>query len=353
MITDSKEYISFLKEIQDSGTTTYSALPSTEPRFLINANKRKITIPSEFSFLAVRYDHQAETVYFEIDRYFDDVDLSQHTCIVQFVNKDEHGNVSEGHYRIPIMDVTTVDGKIIFGWKIENPATKYAGDIEFSIRFYSITGEGDEARFLYNLNTVPSKSKILDTLQIHGAEFSHPSEFEIWVAKITEIVKNIEQAEKHLTDKIEETEQYLENTVNETKSEVTALLELTKQQVELAKQQATLASEQIPIVKEQVALATEKVRLAEAQAAIASQKAADATQQAALAQNYSELAGRYMNDAQQARNESEDFAENSEDYALLSQSYAVGGTAVRDGEVTDNSKYYYEQSKMISDNLGG
>lgn len=353
MITDSKEYISFLKEIQDSGTTTYSALPSTEPRFLINANKRKITIPSEFSFLAVRYDHQAETVYFEIDRYFDDVDLSQHTCIVQFVNKDEYGNVSDGHYRIPIMDIETVDGKIIFGWKIENPATKYAGTIDFSVRFYSITGEGDEAKFLYNLNTIPSRSKILDTLQVHGTEYSHPSEFEIWVAKITEIAKNIEQAEKSLVDRIEETEKYLEDTINETKGEVNALLELTKQQVELTKQQAEFAKQQVELAKDQVALASEKVRLAEAQATIATQQAAEATNQANLAKNYSELAGRYMNEAQQARNESEDFAENSEDYSLVSQSYAVGGTAVRDGEVTDNSKYYYEQSKSIADSLGG
>ena len=401
MITDSKEYISFLKKIQDSGITTYSALPSTEPRFLIDANERKITVPSDFSFLSVRYDHQAETVYFEIDRYFDDVDLSQHTCIVQFVNKDEYGNVSEGYYRVPVMDITTVEGKIIFGWLIESPATKYAGDIEFSVRFYSITNgllddddsldggndnsleddllfatddsngnvtikhyfdddsndnvAGDEygMKFLYNFNTVSSKSTILDTLQVCGTKFSHPSEFEIWVAKITEIVKNIEQAEKSLADKIEETEQHLVDTVDATKDEVANLLALTEQQVELAKQQVVLASEQVPIVKEQVALAAEKVRLAEAQATISSQKAADATQQAAVAKNYSEVAGRYANEAQQARNESEDFAENSEDYALLSQSYAVGGTAVRDGEVIDNSKYYYEQSKSIADNLKG
>lgn len=353
MITDSKEYINFLKEIQDSGTTTYSALPSTEPRFLINANKRKITIPSEFSFLSVRYDHQAETVYFEIDRYFDDVDLSQHTCIVQFINKDEYGNVSEGYYRVPVIDVTTVDGKIVFGWLIESGATKYAGNIEFSIRFYSITGEGDEIKFLYNFNTVPSKSTILDTLQVYGAEYSHPSEFEIWAAKITDVVKNIGQAEKSLVDKIEETEQHLVDMVNATKQEVTNLLELTKQQAEFVKQQVTLASEEVVLAKDQVTLAVEKVHLAEAQATIASQKAADATQQAAIAQNYSGIAGRYANEAQQARNESEDFAENSEDYALLSQSYAVGGTAVRDGEVTDNSKYYYEQSKSIVGNLGG
>lgn len=31
--------------------------------------------------------------------------------------------------------------------------------------------------------------------------------------------------------------------------------------------------------------------------------------------------------------------------ALLSKSYAVGGTGVREGEATDNAKYYYEQTK--------
>ena len=305
MITNSIEYMNFLRQIQESGTTTYSSLPSEEPRFLINANKRSIAIPSEFSFLAVRYDHQAETVYFEIDRYFDNVDLSQHTCIVQFVNKDKYGNVSEGYYRVPVMDITTIDGKIVFGWSIENTATKYAGDIDFSVRFYTITGEGENARFLYNFNTVPSKSTILDTLKIYGAEYSYPSEFEIWVSKIGEIVKDIAQAEESLVERIKETEQYLQDTINETTGEVAALLALTQQQVELARQQATIASEKLILIQEQVALASEKVRLAEVQATIASQKASEATNQAAIAQNNSNLALRYANEAQQARNDVE------------------------------------------------
>lgn len=312
MITNSNEYMEFLRQIQESGTTTFSSLPSEEPRFLIDANKRSITIPSEFSFLAVRYDHQAETVYFEIDRYFDNVDLSQHTCIVQFINKDEYGNVSDGHYRVPIMDITTIDGKIIFGWTIENPATKYAGDIEFSVRFYTITGEGDEARFLYNINTVPSKSTILDTLQVHGGEYSHPSEFEIWVAKITEIVNDIEQAEENLAERIRETEQYLEDTINSTTGEVAALLELAKQQVEFAKLQSSIASEKVALAREQVTIAAEKAHFAEVQANIASQQAAEATSQSAIAKNYSDIAGRYANEAQQAKNEFEDLIDDVE-----------------------------------------
>lgn len=40
-------------------------------------------------------------------------------------------------------------------------------------------------------------------------------------------------------------------------------------------------------------------------------------------------------------------------YNILSQSYAVGGTDTRENENIDNSKYYYEQSKSISESFSG
>lgn len=39
--------------------------------------------------------------------------------------------------------------------------------------------------------------------------------------------------------------------------------------------------------------------------------------------------------------------EGSPEYALLSKSYAVGGTGTREGEDTDNAKYYYEFIKYL------
>lgn len=42
-----------------------------------------------------------------------------------------------------------------------------------------------------------------------------------------------------------------------------------------------------------------------------------------------------------------------EDYAILSKSYAVGGTGTRENEDVDNAKYYYEQSKHISQGGNG
>jgi hypothetical protein len=51
-------------------------LPLDEPRFSIDANTRDIIIPANFrKLVGVEGDHVAETLIFDIDRYFDFVDL--------------------------------------------------------------------------------------------------------------------------------------------------------------------------------------------------------------------------------------------------------------------------------------
>lgn len=47
--------------------------------------------------------------------------------------------------------------------------------------------------------------------------------------------------------------------------------------------------------------------------------------------------------------DSKEASNDSADSAILSKSWAVGGTETRDGEDTDNSKYYSEQSKADAD----
>lgn len=46
-------------------------------------------------------------------------------------------------------------------------------------------------------------------------------------------------------------------------------------------------------------------------------------------------------------------AESAADSATKAQSYAVGGTGSREGEDSDNAKYYYQQAKDISEGLKG
>nr|DAH21287.1 MAG TPA: tail protein [Bacteriophage sp.] len=54
----------------------------------------------------------------------------------------------------------------------------------------------------------------------------------------------------------------------------------------------------------------------------------------------------------QSASEQAQSSETASDYnAKLSQSYAIGGSGIRDGENTDNSKYYCAQAKTISESL--
>ena len=194
MITEPSEFRQRLQEIQNSVKITFAHLPSNEPRFIIDANSRKINIPFEFSFLGVIGDHKAETIYFEIDRYFDDVDLSEHTCVIQFINKNPQTlKFNEGLYPVTTMDVNSIDGKIIFGWNIMNDATQIAGDIHFSIRFYSIDSNN---KFTYNFNTLTANSIILDTLDVKHTSIIEisPSELQAWNDKMNQMNLKAEQA---------------------------------------------------------------------------------------------------------------------------------------------------------------
>lgn len=183
MITDANEFKQRLQAIQQNSTAVFKTLPSNEPRIIIDANSREISIPVEFDFLAVKTDHKAETIYFEIDRYFDDEDLSKHTCVVQWVNKSD-----EGISPCTELDIDTFDGKIVFGWEITNDCTRVDGPIEFSVRFYTFDDLGS---FAYNFNTLPAESKILDTLNSNGEkEPTRPSSFQVWVDKLYFLEQN-------------------------------------------------------------------------------------------------------------------------------------------------------------------
>ena len=222
MMTNVKDYRSLLREIQNSTTTVYSTLPSEEPRFLIDINSRTINVPSEFGFLAIENDHNSQKVYFEIDRFFDGIDLAEHTCIIQFINIEKTKTSSnerpkpnvgkcpnkclnvpainvppasepkkeEGYFVVTEMDVESIEGKIIFEWKVENKATSLAGDIFFSVRFYSIDDSGG---FVYNFNTLPAHSLILDTLDvINGNSSIDSSEIEVLLTKFKDFKNEID-----------------------------------------------------------------------------------------------------------------------------------------------------------------
>lgn len=92
--------------------------------------------------------------------------------------------------------------------------------------------------------------------------------------------------------------------------------------------------------------ATQKANVAEESATSASASAISAAASASTATTKASEASTSASDADAS-------STSADTYAKKAQSYAVGGTGTRPGEDIDNSKYYYEQSKNISQGLSG
>lgn len=169
MITSAQEYYSNLYRIQDQNPPTLALLlPSTERIYNIDLNSRTIEAPE---YLSVETDHRAEAIYFKMPRFFDGVDLTSKTTVIQYQNAAGEGHV----YVVPFYDVETADRlginegsdvrqTVLFPWLIDHNVAKKAGIVSYNIRFYEMTSE---KKILYSMNTLSAESKIL-----HGIDLS-------------------------------------------------------------------------------------------------------------------------------------------------------------------------------------
>lgn len=153
MVTDSQEYELFLSNIASTAPSVLKMrLPTNETVYDINWDTRKITAPS---FIGVTGDHVAEYVFFQMDRYYDMIDLAETIGLIIFKN----ANNEEYYQLIPYYDIYSVDGKIIFPWAIQAPAALYSGTVSFSFKFFKI--DPTSQKLAYELNTMVAKTKVL------------------------------------------------------------------------------------------------------------------------------------------------------------------------------------------------
>ncbi len=141
----------------------YLRLPVDEPLFAIDANSRKIDIPSEFKSngLAVQGDHLAQTVYFSIDRYFDYMDLSTCDISINWKMGSETGKTQNF-----IMSTDIMSGYIVFGWPINKTVTAKSGSLQFAVEFSKRNGDN----ITYALNTLAANINIKDGLIVENVE---------------------------------------------------------------------------------------------------------------------------------------------------------------------------------------
>ena len=112
-------YTDLLYELQTSDNipVIVDLLPEDKQVFELDLNTRTINIPQ---FLSVQFDHNSEVIYFKTPRWFEGVDLTDTTCIIQYINAD--GDC--GIYCVPFYDIKhfEVDDKgnsvpmLLFPW---------------------------------------------------------------------------------------------------------------------------------------------------------------------------------------------------------------------------------------------
>lgn len=161
-----------IQEQFEANTKIAELLPSYEDQiFDIDLSTRTIEVPQ---FLSVRYDHNAEIVYFRCARYLDNMDLVNTVCIIEYVNADG----KSGIYWVPYYDISryqldegdpdTSIPAILIPWAIGGLATAASGKIQFSVRFYKLAADGKT--FLYNMSTKPAESEILHGMDLTDEE---------------------------------------------------------------------------------------------------------------------------------------------------------------------------------------
>lgn len=107
-------------------------------------------------------------------------------------------------------------------------------------------------------------------------------------------------------------------------------------------------------------LSMQNTQQSEANAALSEQKASD---EATASENYAKMSeswavgntgvrdGEDTDNSKYYSDQSKLYKEEVEDASNFSKSYTVGGTGTRDGEDTDNIKYYYDNIKTLSANF--
>ena len=165
MIVSPQEYNSLLYRLTDPNEfTDMLRIPEDEPIYEIDLNKREINAPE---FLSVEEDHNSEIIWFKTDRFYDNIDLYNGTCWIQYKNAD----LEEYFYAAPLMVGVEEHGseKLLIPWAISKEVAKKTGVIQFSFQFFKLSEDG--VRFHYILNTQIAKSKILAGLRVDPSAF--------------------------------------------------------------------------------------------------------------------------------------------------------------------------------------
>ena len=121
-----------------------------EPRVTIS--ERELIIPYQLEEIGVENDNNVERIYFEIPRYFDEVnDLSEFTIYINYLNANQEPN------KYHCDDIEIEGDNIVFSWLTSEHVYKYKGIIKFIV--YAVHEDGRK------WNSTLAELKVLEGLE--------------------------------------------------------------------------------------------------------------------------------------------------------------------------------------------
>lgn len=114
-----------------------------------------VTITSD---VAVAGDNNSRIITFQIQRYFDGIDLSKKGLRIQFIN-----SLGQSGYTLGTI-ADTFDAYFTFTWTVGSATLSQAGQVYFAIEFY----EEENNKVVYRWQTVPATFKVEEGIVVIG-----------------------------------------------------------------------------------------------------------------------------------------------------------------------------------------
>lgn len=274
----------------------------TDLHLIIDPISRNITNTSQKTVL-MQNDHNSERFTFEIPRYVEGHDMTLCNVVeIHYINIDasNKNNRSSDIYPVDDIQLSPESNDVVIGsWLVSHNATTFNGSLNFIIRFACVSDEdvGDiQYQWFSNVYTGLVVSKGIYNTEV----VTNDDDSDVLYAWKKEVYEHIEP----LVERAEKAYQAYQ----EVEELVETSMVLINESVEQAKTSETNAKESETNAKE------------------------------------SEI------NAKNSENIALTKADESLVNANLSKSYAVGGTGTREGEDSDNSKFYSEQAGNITSN---
>lgn len=137
--------------------TEYEDIPEIVPYITIDMESRQIMIPTSVKNIGVESDDEVKRLWFKMERYYHDCDLSQFRVRINYLNANGDGDLYEPD------DVTVNDDDtMIFSWLVGRYALVEKGTVTFSVCVIDIDHSGRVDR---EFNTTIAKLTVLEGLE--------------------------------------------------------------------------------------------------------------------------------------------------------------------------------------------